>query len=546
MAIDQTSPFWADYQNALANGNHALANQYQTIAGNAANTPDQTTYRNNLIQNQMLANGGSGASLSPDQIKTYNGMVTSGVGGNVPNGVDPNGVFMTPSEAGAALSSNTYNTTGQTGHVWDQPLSQGMQGLLGGVKTVRPETTPYGAAYPATASVGQPAANSAASPQYVPTFPTANSTTTPVYAAPSPSGQAPGNQFGGQVINVPGASGGNNIVFGKPEHAIPGQPADNSFYSGVQTGLQDTGLQYAIRQSPGGQSTSAITPSATAVTGGVKSEKIGQPNVEQSIAPAVATPPQLGAAATAGTASASGSHDVNAAQAGLTTWGVDPSKQTVQGQLNGLLSQGSPLMTIAKTKAEQAMNGKGLLNSSMAVQAGQQAVIDSAMPIATQDASTYAQNGQYNATSANNNSQFNATQSNQIGMNNQAETNKVNQFNAGQANTVGMSNVDQMNRFGLANLDAATKTMLANLTASTQLGVAQTEANYKTNQQLQSSVAALQMSYVTQRGMIANNQNMDAASKAAAYADLDKYYQQQANLLGVIASGNSSYVMIGV
>jgi len=86
----------------------------------------------------------------------------------------------------------------------------------------------------------------------------------------------------------------------------------------------------------------------------------------------------------------------DAAQAQAST--VEPgSNSTVQGQLTSVLDKGSPLMDRASTKAAQAMNGKGLLNSSLAVSAGQSALYDAALPIAQQDAKTFADAGQTNA-----------------------------------------------------------------------------------------------------------------------------------------------------
>lgn len=68
----------------------------------------------------------------------------------------------------------------------------------------------------------------------------------------------------------------------------------------------------------------------------------------------------------------------------------DPQKATVQGQLGGILKKDSPLMDRARTSAQQWANQRGLLNSSMAAQAGEAAQIDAATPIAQQDAQTYS------------------------------------------------------------------------------------------------------------------------------------------------------------
>lgn len=66
------------------------------------------------------------------------------------------------------------------------------------------------------------------------------------------------------------------------------------------------------------------------------------------------------------------------------------SNQTVQGQLTDLLDKENPLMQRAYYKGLDYANGRGLLNSSMAAEAAQNAMIDSAMPVAQQDASTFA------------------------------------------------------------------------------------------------------------------------------------------------------------
>lgn len=68
---------------------------------------------------------------------------------------------------------------------------------------------------------------------------------------------------------------------------------------------------------------------------------------------------------------------------------VDPATQTVQGQIEGIIAADSPLMQQAATTARQGMNQRGLLNSSMAIGAGQDAVIRQALPIAQQDAGTF-------------------------------------------------------------------------------------------------------------------------------------------------------------
>ncbi|MGZ5648754.1 MAG: hypothetical protein ACXWG8_00340 [Usitatibacter sp.] len=71
------------------------------------------------------------------------------------------------------------------------------------------------------------------------------------------------------------------------------------------------------------------------------------------------------------------------------TMGSVSDNMTVQGQLEKLLDKDSPLMQQARSRALIEANNRGLINSSMAQQAGEEAAIQSALPIAQQDANTF-------------------------------------------------------------------------------------------------------------------------------------------------------------
>ena len=70
----------------------------------------------------------------------------------------------------------------------------------------------------------------------------------------------------------------------------------------------------------------------------------------------------------------------------MATDNKQPGMDTVQGQMTDLMSQDNNLMKQARTSALQGANKRGLLNSSMAVGASQDAMVRNAMPIAQQDA----------------------------------------------------------------------------------------------------------------------------------------------------------------
>lgn len=70
--------------------------------------------------------------------------------------------------------------------------------------------------------------------------------------------------------------------------------------------------------------------------------------------------------------------------------------ELVAGQLDKLLSSENPIMQRARARAAETANERGLINSSFAAQAGEAAVIDAAMPIATADAGTYGRQAMAN------------------------------------------------------------------------------------------------------------------------------------------------------
>lgn len=92
-------------------------------------------------------------------------------------------------------------------------------------------------------------------------------------------------------------------------------------------------------------------------------------------------------------------------------WTVD-NNQTVSGQITQLIDQNSPLMEQARTNAKQAANQRGLVNSAMAVSAGESAAYQAALPIAQQDAETNARASSYNTEAQNQTNQFNVTAQN--------------------------------------------------------------------------------------------------------------------------------------
>lgn len=145
-----------------------------------------------------------------------------------------------------------------------------------------------------------------------------------------------------------------------------------------------------------------------------------------------------------------------AAGATGTTWGVEDD-QTVAGNVRQIVDEDGPLMQQAATRARQGMVGRGLINSSMAISAGQAALYDAAMPMAQQDAQTRATAGRYNADVGNATSQFSATAQNQ-----------ASQFGAGAQNDASRANAAATNSLQSQSLDQAQDARVRNAAATNE------------------------------------------------------------------------------
>lgn len=96
------------------------------------------------------------------------------------------------------------------------------------------------------------------------------------------------------------------------------------------------------------------------------------------------------------------------------TANLNRATDTTAGQLDSILANDSPLMQRARALAAQQMAQRGIVNSSMGVEAGVGAMLDRATPIAQTDAQLYANRGEFNLGSKNMASQFNAGEQNKM------------------------------------------------------------------------------------------------------------------------------------
>jgi len=86
---------------------------------------------------------------------------------------------------------------------------------------------------------------------------------------------------------------------------------------------------------------------------------------------------------------------------------IDPASETIEGRIQKLLDANNPLIVQAKNRAMQQFSQRGLLDSSMASQAAQEAMTAKAIDIAGPDAKAYQTQGMLNQTESNKSSLMN-------------------------------------------------------------------------------------------------------------------------------------------
>ena len=172
-------------------------------------------------------------------------------------------------------------------------------------------------------------------------------------------------------------------------------------------------------------------------------------------------------------------------------WTVTPN-QTVQGNLTGILSSGSPLMQQANNEGLQTANSRGLLNSSIAAGTAENSLISAATPIATTDAQTNAS----------------AASANQNAANAFATTNASNAFNAQQ---------------NIYNQNVATANQASSQTAAS-------------NQNMQSQIGSITSQFNNDVATIQTSQTMTQQAKDYSIQQLESAYKAQLSLLSAVGT----------
>jgi hypothetical protein len=156
----------------------------------------------------------------------------------------------------------------------------------------------------------------------------------------------------------------------------------------------------------------------------------------------------------------------------------------------------------------------------MAVQAGQQAAINSVMPMAQQDSQNYAGAQTANQNATNQTNQYNTGLLADALKTNTATQNQNSQFNTQQSNAQSQFNASQSNDILKTQMDMDSRTNLANI-----------ESNYKTLMQANASAGEMYQQAIKNVTDIQTNKDMDAATKTAAINNQLFYLKESMQLI---------------
>lgn len=205
---------------------------------------------------------------------------------------------------------------------------------------------------------------------------------------------------------------------------------------------------------------------------------------------------------------------------------LDPN-ELVSNQVNKVMAADSPLLQQAESRAKTAANSRGLLNSSMAIQAGQGAVLDRALPIAQADAAAITGVANTNTANTQQTNIFNAGNEQDINKFNASNQQQNNQFNAEKQNNNNIVNATEQNKILAQLLDQSNKLQLADI-----------EASYKTILQSEASAGSLYQQSIRNISDILQNPDLTPEAKTAAVANQNALLKTGLNIIGKIGGLN--------
>jgi len=264
----------------------------------------------------------------------------------------------------------------------------------------------------------------------------------------------------------------------------------------------------------------------------------------------------------------------DASKAEAVTGSFDESKG-IAGRVQQLTDYGSPLMTAARTRAKQNSAKLGLSNSSTAAQAGEQAVIETATPIASGDAQLYQNQQLANQNALNQANLTNANIKAQTGMaglqlgenSRQFGTNLLEQrrqFDASlaqgdqqfgqnlqlQKDSLAAQREQFQQQFGLDQTklqqqesqfarDQQSKITLAQMDADSRQKLIEAEAKYKTDIAGNENISRAWGTMMDSINQIQNNPDLDQAAKTTLINNTQASFQSFANFWNKVSGSKA-------
>lgn len=249
------------------------------------------------------------------------------------------------------------------------------------------------------------------------------------------------------------------------------------------------------------------------------------------------------------------SKDATATDASTVYGSVTP-EATVQHQVGKIVDKGGPMMERAKQMGMFSAGRRGLSNSSIAVGAAQGAMVDRALPIASQDAAHHQQQNLTNQGEANATERFNAQNRTSVDVGNADRQTQTSQFNAQMNTQNSQFNASSENRFREMeagfNYDSLSREQqqeydmaMQELKGQQSVDLMNIEANYKQVLQTNASAAQMMQSYMDSISQVLSTKGLSKTHVSNALDTFKKSLTSGLDVLSTISGMDLSKYQTG-
>ena len=202
---------------------------------------------------------------------------------------------------------------------------------------------------------------------------------------------------------------------------------------------------------------------------------------------------------------------------------VDPTKETVSGQMRGLLGSENPYIKEARQRGVEMANKRGLLNSSIAASAAEREAIKAALPMAQQDAGTYFQQGRANQDIG---AQFKGRE--------QSQTYKQSLMDVGQQQQLEQMQADAAIRGQIMDLDSQIRERLSAIEQGYALDLESLKQNYEIEKNIDTQMGSMYADGLKSISTFLDNPDMSKAQQTTGLNAIIDNLQAGLNFLAGI------------